>query len=139
VIVNDYFAKWVQSYRDLPLLINQWANVVCRRRPATRRANACARRASGSRWTTVRTRRSNGTAMPARRIPGGKEPVALDTLVDLLPSILEEDQALLLTQSRARCESRTSDVSPPAAAAGGDRTVSGRRGRVGAGRRRRAR
>jgi prolyl-tRNA synthetase len=22
------FAKWVQSYRDLPLLINQWANVV---------------------------------------------------------------------------------------------------------------
>ncbi|OIJ65929.1 proline--tRNA ligase [Streptomyces mangrovisoli] len=28
MIVNDYFAKWVQSYRDLPLLINQWANVV---------------------------------------------------------------------------------------------------------------
>ncbi|MFC8710131.1 proline--tRNA ligase [Streptomyces sp. NPDC057197] len=27
-IVNDYFSKWVQSYRDLPLLINQWANVV---------------------------------------------------------------------------------------------------------------
>ncbi|MEV3871197.1 proline--tRNA ligase [Streptomyces sp. NPDC049906] len=27
-IVNDCFAKWVQSYRDLPLLINQWSNVV---------------------------------------------------------------------------------------------------------------
>lgn len=27
-IINDHFAKWVQSYRDLPLLINQWANVV---------------------------------------------------------------------------------------------------------------
>jgi prolyl-tRNA synthetase len=27
-IVNEYFAKWVQSYRDLPLQINQWANVV---------------------------------------------------------------------------------------------------------------
>ncbi|MER7180026.1 proline--tRNA ligase [Streptomyces hyaluromycini] len=27
-IVNDCFSKWVQSYRDLPLLINQWANVV---------------------------------------------------------------------------------------------------------------
>ncbi|MER6378475.1 proline--tRNA ligase [Streptomyces sp. NPDC001250] len=27
-IVNAYFSKWVQSYRDLPLLINQWANVV---------------------------------------------------------------------------------------------------------------
>ena len=27
-IINAFFAKWVQSYRDLPLLINQWANVV---------------------------------------------------------------------------------------------------------------
>jgi prolyl-tRNA synthetase len=27
-IIDSMFAKWVQSYRDLPLLINQWANVV---------------------------------------------------------------------------------------------------------------
>jgi prolyl-tRNA synthetase len=27
-IIYHMFAKWVQSYRDLPLLINQWANVV---------------------------------------------------------------------------------------------------------------
>jgi prolyl-tRNA synthetase len=27
-IIGSTFAKWVQSYRDLPLLINQWANVV---------------------------------------------------------------------------------------------------------------
>ena len=27
-VINHYFAKWVQSHRDLPLLINQWANVV---------------------------------------------------------------------------------------------------------------
>ncbi len=27
-IINFMFAKWVQSWRDLPLLINQWANVV---------------------------------------------------------------------------------------------------------------
>ena len=27
-IIYDAFSKWVQSYRDLPLLINQWANVV---------------------------------------------------------------------------------------------------------------
>jgi prolyl-tRNA synthetase len=27
-IINTYFSKWVQSHRDLPLLINQWANVV---------------------------------------------------------------------------------------------------------------
>lgn len=27
-IVNWSFARWISSYRDLPLLINQWANVV---------------------------------------------------------------------------------------------------------------
>jgi prolyl-tRNA synthetase len=27
-IINHAFAKWVQSWRDLPILINQWANVV---------------------------------------------------------------------------------------------------------------
>jgi prolyl-tRNA synthetase len=27
-IIGESFAKWVKSYRDLPLLINQWANVV---------------------------------------------------------------------------------------------------------------
>ena len=27
-IIGEFMAKWVQSYRDLPLLLNQWANVV---------------------------------------------------------------------------------------------------------------
>ena len=27
-IIYSMFAKWIQSYRDLPVLINQWANVV---------------------------------------------------------------------------------------------------------------
>jgi len=27
-IIGDSFSKWVKSYRDLPILINQWANVV---------------------------------------------------------------------------------------------------------------
>src|SRR5688500_19971601 len=27
-IIGAMYAKWVQSYRDLPILINQWANVV---------------------------------------------------------------------------------------------------------------
>jgi prolyl-tRNA synthetase len=27
-IIGESFAKWVKSYRDLPLLINQWANVM---------------------------------------------------------------------------------------------------------------
>lgn len=53
----------------------------------------------------------NGTAMLVRRIPGGKEAVAVDDLVRLLPAALEEDQALLLAQSRERRESRTADVS----------------------------
>jgi prolyl-tRNA synthetase len=27
-IVGHFFGKWIQSYRDLPLLINQWANII---------------------------------------------------------------------------------------------------------------
>ncbi|MEU5024599.1 proline--tRNA ligase [Streptomyces milbemycinicus] len=65
-----------------------------------------------------------GTAMVVRRIPGGKEPVRLDALPDLLPKVLEEDQALLLRQARERREARTTDVrtveeAAEAAAAGG--------------------
>ncbi|KPI12429.1 Prolyl-tRNA synthetase [Actinobacteria bacterium OK074] len=61
-----------------------------------------------------------GTAMLARRIPGGtsqafgsgggKEPVALDALPALLPAALEEDQTLLLAQARERRRSRTTEV-----------------------------
>ncbi|MFB7246357.1 proline--tRNA ligase [Streptomyces populi] len=58
----------------------------------------------------------NGTATLVRRIPGSKEPVALDAPAALLPAVLEEDQALLLRQSRERRESRTSDVSTVGAA-----------------------
>lgn len=27
-VINHMYSKWIQSYRDLPVLINQWANVV---------------------------------------------------------------------------------------------------------------
>ena len=27
-VINHFFAKWIQGYHDLPLLINQWCNVV---------------------------------------------------------------------------------------------------------------
>src|SRR5210317_1459528 len=27
-IINHMFSKWINSYRDLPMLLNQWANVV---------------------------------------------------------------------------------------------------------------
>jgi prolyl-tRNA synthetase len=40
-IIGEAFSQWIQSYRDLPLLINQWANVVrweLRTRPFLRTA-----------------------------------------------------------------------------------------------------
>ena len=51
-----------------------------------------------------------GTAMLVRRIPGGKEAVGVDVLPQLVPTVLEEDQALLLSQSRERRLARTHDV-----------------------------
>jgi prolyl-tRNA synthetase len=27
-VIGEFMAKWIQSYRDLPMLLNQWANVV---------------------------------------------------------------------------------------------------------------
>jgi prolyl-tRNA synthetase len=67
---------------------------------------------------------AGGTAMLVRRVPGGKEPVTLDALPKLLPGLLEEDQALLLRQSRERREANTSEArtveeAAEAASAGG--------------------
>lgn len=28
MMIGELYAKWIQSYRDLPLLLNQWANIV---------------------------------------------------------------------------------------------------------------
>lgn len=66
----------------------------------------------------------DGTAMLARRIPGSKGPVAIDSLPGLLPAVLDQDQVLLLRQSRERRASRTAEVSTieeavEAAASGG--------------------
>ncbi|MGW1894962.1 proline--tRNA ligase [Streptomyces sp. NPDC002004] len=66
----------------------------------------------------------SGTAVLARRIPGGKAPITVGSLVGAVPVILEEDQALLLRQARGRRESRTADVTTAdeaveAASAGG--------------------
>ncbi|WTW97519.1 proline--tRNA ligase [Streptomycetaceae bacterium NBC_01309] len=51
-----------------------------------------------------------GTAMLARRIAGGKSPVALDSVVETVATVLDEDQALLLAQSGERRIARTVDV-----------------------------
>lgn len=109
---------------------------------------------------------ADGTAMLARRVPGGKEPVPAEALPALLPAVLEEGQAALLRESRSRRESATSEVATveeaveaavaggwariawsalgpagggPARGARGVRTVPGGRGRVGARLGRRAR
>jgi prolyl-tRNA synthetase len=68
----------------------------------------------------------SGTVMLARRIPGGtsqaggsgrgKQPIAFDALAAVLPKVLQEDQALLLKESRERRESRTADVATVAEA-----------------------
>ncbi|MFI9250876.1 proline--tRNA ligase [Streptomyces sp. NPDC053069] len=52
----------------------------------------------------------NGTAVLVRRVPGTKEPTAIGALPTLLPGVLEDDQALLLEQSRRRREDRTVEV-----------------------------
>ncbi|GHJ36296.1 proline--tRNA ligase [Streptomyces sp. TS71-3] len=53
---------------------------------------------------------AEGTVTLARRIPGGKETVGRAGLPELLPELLEADQALLLRQSRDHRASRTVDV-----------------------------
>ncbi|MER6071635.1 proline--tRNA ligase [Streptomyces sp. NPDC001817] len=58
----------------------------------------------------------HGTAVLVRRIPGTKEPVAAEALSALLPGVLEDDQALLLEQSRRRREDRTVDAATRAEA-----------------------
>ncbi|POX50121.1 proline--tRNA ligase [Streptomyces sp. Ru71] len=53
----------------------------------------------------------NGTAVLVRRIEGGKEPTPIGALPEILPKVMEDDQALLLAQSRQHRENRTVDVS----------------------------
>ena len=48
-IIGATYAKWVQSHRDLPILINQWANVV---RWEMRTRMSCARRSFFGRKVT---------------------------------------------------------------------------------------
>ncbi len=70
-IINSYFAKWVQSYRDLPLLINQWANVVrWELRPAAVPAHDRVPLAGGPHRPRHRGRRPRlRPADPHRRVP----------------------------------------------------------------------
>jgi prolyl-tRNA synthetase len=47
-IIGWAFQKWIQSHRDLPMLINQWANVVrwnCAHACSCARWNSCGRKA----------------------------------------------------------------------------------------------
>ena len=53
-VIGEFMAKWIQSYRDLPLLLNQWSNVV--RWELRPRDCSCARASSSGRRATARTR-----------------------------------------------------------------------------------
>jgi len=53
-IIGHFFAKWIQSWRDLPMLVNQWANVV---RWELRTRLFCGPRSSSGRKDTPRTPR----------------------------------------------------------------------------------
>jgi prolyl-tRNA synthetase len=68
-IIGHFFSKWIDSWRDLPMLINQWANVM---RWELRTRCSCARRSSSGRRATLPTprtgRRGRGPAH-ARRLP----------------------------------------------------------------------
>ncbi|MFF6642362.1 proline--tRNA ligase, partial [Streptomyces althioticus] len=52
----------------------------------------------------------NGTAVLVRRVAGSKEPTPIEALPEILPTVLEDDQALLLAQSRKRRDDRTVEV-----------------------------
>ena len=54
-IIGHFFSKWIQSWRDLPVLINQWANVV---RWSCAHACSCGPRNFSGRRDTRRTRRT---------------------------------------------------------------------------------
>ncbi len=53
-VVGEYMAKWIQSYRDLPLLLNLWNSVV---RWSSGRSCFCAPPSSSGRRVTPPTRR----------------------------------------------------------------------------------
>ncbi|MEZ6192537.1 MAG: hypothetical protein R3C45_14775 [Phycisphaerales bacterium] len=63
-IIGYSFAKWIESYRDLPLLVNQWANVV---RWGCARACSSAPPSSSGRRATPPTRPKKRRSKRPRR------------------------------------------------------------------------
>jgi prolyl-tRNA synthetase len=104
-IINYMFAQWIRSYRDLPLMINQWCNVVrweMRTRPFLRTAEflwqeghtAHATRAEAERETLLilelyRSFVENFLAIPlvvgrksaAERFPGAEQTYTIESLM----------------------------------------------------------
>ena len=71
-VIGEYMAKWVDSYRDLPLLLNQWANVVrweLRPRIFLRTTEFLWQEGHTAHATEVR-RAAVRPPHPARRVPG---------------------------------------------------------------------
>jgi prolyl-tRNA synthetase len=76
VIIGTMYAKWIQSWRDLPILINQWANIVrwekvtrlFRKRPKRKRGRS-SRSTRSSPSTNWRCPSSRGASPRARSSP----------------------------------------------------------------------
>ena len=71
-VIGEYMAKWMQSYRDLPLLLNQWANVVrweLRPRLFLRTTEFLWQEGHTAHATRARTPRAYARQILARRLP----------------------------------------------------------------------
>ncbi len=110
-IIGATYAKWVQSYRDLPILINQWANVVrweMRTRLFLRtteflwQEGHTAHETSGEAWVETRkildvykTFAEEYLAMPVltgEKTPGQRFPGAVNTLC--IEAMMQDRKAL---------------------------------------------
>ena len=72
-MIGALYSQWIQSYRDLPVLINQWANVMrweMRTRLSCAPPSSCGRRATRpTRRTTRPRRRPSACSTCTRTLP----------------------------------------------------------------------
>lgn len=73
-IIGEMYSRWVQSYRDLPILVNQWANVVrweMRTRLFCARLNFFGRRATPPTLRAQRPKRRRKNVARLRGVRAG--------------------------------------------------------------------
>ena len=70
-IICSMYAKWVQSYRDLPILLNQWANVLRWEKTSPSRSRSASARCTvlGLTPASTASSRTEGRRSPGRNSP----------------------------------------------------------------------